>query len=190
MKKIVSITAAFLLLAGASFAQDWNWDKAHSQLNFSIVHMTINEISGSFGTVSAKLASSKEDFSDAVIELTADVNSISTGNEQRNGHLKSPDFFDAAQFGTLTFKSTSFKNVGGKNYKLAGDLTLHGVTKPVVLDVVYNGSVTNPMNKKLVAGFKVTGSIKRTDFGIAPSFPSTGVSDEVKLNANAEFVKG
>jgi polyisoprenoid-binding protein YceI len=190
MKKITAITAAFLLFASAGFAQDWNWDKAHSQLNFSIVHMTINDIGGSFGTVSAKFTASKEDFSDAAIELTADVSSISTGNEQRNNHLKSPDFFDAAQFGTLTFKSTSFKNVGGKNYKLAGDLTLHGVTKPVVLDVVYNGTVTNPQSKKPVAGFKVTGSIKRTDFGIAPSFPSTGVSDEVKLNANAEFVKG
>lgn len=190
MKKITAITTAFLLFAGASFAQDWNWDKAHSQLTFSIVHLGINDIGGSFGTVTAKVTSSKDDFSDAVIELSADVNSISTGNEQRNNHLKSPDFFDAAQFGTLSFKSTSFKKVSGKNYKLAGDLTLHGVTKPVVLDVVYNGTIENPQSKKPTAGFKVTGSLKRSDFGIAPSFPTAVAGDDVKLVANAEVVKG
>ena len=117
------------------------------------------------------------------------MSSINTGNDQRNTHLKSADFFDAAQFGTLTFKSTSFQKVSDKNYKLAGSLTLHGVTKPVTLDVVYNGTVVNPMSKKTVAGFKITGTIKRSDFGIATSFPVTALSDEVKLNANAEFVK-
>lgn len=189
MKKIISITAAFLLVAGAGFAQDWNWDKAHSQLNFGVTHLTINEIDGTFSTVEAKMTATKDDLSDAQIQLTADVTSINTGNEQRNNHLKSPDFFNAAQFGTLTFKSTSFQKVGDKSYKLSGDLTLHGVTKPVVLDVVFNGTVVNPQSKKTVAGFKVTGTIKRTDFGIAPGFPAAAVSDEVKLNANAEFVK-
>ncbi|HEY4290568.1 MAG TPA: YceI family protein [Puia sp.] len=190
MKKITAITAAFLLFAGATFAQDWNWDKAHSQLTFSIVHLGINDIGGSFGSVTAKVTSSKDDFSDAAIELTADVNSINTGNEQRNNHLKSADFFDAAQFGTLTFKSSSFKKVSGKNYKLAGDLTFHGVTKPVVLDVVYNGTVENPQSKKPTAGFQITGNVKRADFGIAPSFPAAFLSDDVKLIANAEVVKG
>jgi polyisoprenoid-binding protein YceI len=190
MKKIAIITTSFLLLAGAGFAQTWNWDKAHSQLNFGITHMTINEIDGTFGTVSATLTATKDDFSDATVELTADVNSLNTGVEQRNNHLKSPDFFDAAKFGTLTFKSTSFKNVGGKNFEVAGDLTFHGVTKSVTLTAVLNGTVVNPQSKKTVAGFKVTGTIKRTDFGIAPSFPASALSDDVKLNANAEFVKG
>lgn len=190
MKKITTIAAAFLLFATASFAQDWNWDKAHSQLTFSITHLGINDIGGSFGSVTAKLTSTKDDFSDATIELSADVNTINTGNEQRNNHLKSPDFFDASRFGTLTFKSTSFKKVGDKNYKMTGDLTLHGVTKTVTLDVVYNGTITNPQSQKPTAGFKVTGSIKRIDFGIAPSFPSAALSDDVKLVANAEVVKG
>ena len=188
MNKIV-MTAAILSLSLASFAQDWTWDKAHSQLNFGITHLTINEIDGTFSSVDAKLTASKDDLTDAQIQLTADVNSINTGNDQRNTHLKSPDFFDAAQFGILTFKSTSFQKVSDKNYKLAGSLTLHGVTKPVTLDVVYNGTVVNPMSKKTVAGFKITGTIKRSDFGIAPSFPAAALSDEVKLNANAEFVK-
>jgi polyisoprenoid-binding protein YceI len=190
MKKITIIAAAFTLFTTASFAQEWNWDKAHSQLTFSIVHMGINDIGGSFGSVTAKLTSAREDFSDATVELSADVNTINTGNEQRNNHLKSADFFDAAQFGTLSFKSSSFKKVSGSNYKLTGDLTLHGVTKTVTLDVVYNGTITNPQSKKPTAGFKVTGSIKRTDFGIAPSFPSAALSDDVKLVANAEVVKG
>lgn len=189
MKKIAIITTSFLLLAGAGFAQTWNWDKAHSQLNFGITHMTINEIDGTFSTVTATINSSKDDFSDAVVELTADVNSLNTGVEQRNNHLKSPDFFDAAKFGTLTFKSTSFKKTSGKNYEVTGDLTLHGVTKSVTLNAVLNGTVVNPQSKKTIAGFKVTGTIKRTDFGIAPSFPATALSDDVQLSANAEFVK-
>jgi polyisoprenoid-binding protein YceI len=189
MKKITLFAAAFLVFATAGFSQTWNWDKAHSQLNFGIAHMGINEIDGTFSSVEAKLTASKDDLTDAVITLSADVNTINTGNEQRNTHLKSPDFFDAAKFGTLTFKSTSFKQLSGKNYQLTGDLTLHGVTKPVVLNVVFNGTVVNPMSKKTVGGFKVTGTIKRSDFGIATGFPTTMLGDEVALNANAEFVK-
>jgi polyisoprenoid-binding protein YceI len=190
MKKIILSTAALFILAGSTFAQEWNMDKAHSQVNFGITHMGINEVGGSFGTVSAKFTATKDDFSDAVIELTADVNSINTGNEQRNTHLKSPDFFNAAQFGTLTFKSNGFKKTGDKTYQLTGDLTLHGVTKPVTLTATFNGTTTNPMSKKTVAGFKVTGTIKRTDFGIGANFPSNMLSDEVSLVANTEFVKG
>ena len=190
MKKIIVSTAAILFAGVAAFAQSWSMDKAHSQVMFGITHMGINTITGNFGTVSATLNSSKDDFSDAAIEFTADVNSINTGNEQRNTHLKSPDFFNAAQFGTLTFKSTSFKKIDDKNYQVIGDLTLHGVTKSVTLNATFNGSTVNPMSKKTVAGFKVTGTIKRTDFGIGSNFPAAMLSDEVALDANTEFVKG
>ncbi len=189
MKKIILSAAAFLLLATAGFSQTWNWDKAHSQLIFGISHLSISEIDGTFSDVTARITSSKDDFSDAVVELTADVNSINTGNEQRNTHLKSPDFFDAAKFGTLTFKSTSFKKAGGKKYEVTGDLSFHGITKPVTLTAILNGTTVNPQSKKTVAGFKVTGTIKRSDFGIAAGFPATMLGDEVALNANAEFVK-
>ena len=190
MKKTIIVAAAALLVSTAGFSQTWAWDKAHSQLNFGITHLGINEVDGSFSTVEATLTSSKDDFSDASVELTADVNSINTGVEQRNNHLKSADFFDAAKYGTLTFKSTSFKKLSGKNYQVTGDLTFHGVTKSVVLNAVLNGTAVNPQSKKTVAGFKVTGTIKRTDFGIATGFPSSMLSDEVTLSANAEFVKG
>jgi polyisoprenoid-binding protein YceI len=189
MKKIIIASAAFLFTVSTGFAQTWNWDKAHSQLNFGITHMGINEIDGSFTSVTAKMTASKDDLTDAVIELNADVSSINTSNEQRNNQLKGPEFFDAAKYSTLTFKSTSFKKTGDKSYELTGDLTLHGVTKPVTLNVTFNGTVVSPMNKKTVAGFKVTGTIKRSDFGIATSFPPNMLADDVMLNANAEFVK-
>jgi len=189
MKKTIFVSAAFLLFATAGFSQTWNWDKAHSQLNFGIAHMGISEIAGSFTGVTAKITSAKDDLSDAVVELSADVATISTGNEQRNNHLKSPDFFDAAKFPTLTFKSTSFKKTSGKNYEVTGDLTLHGVTKPVVLTATFNGTIVNPQSKKTVGGFKVTGIVKRSDFGIATGMPAGMLGDEVALNANAEFIK-
>jgi polyisoprenoid-binding protein YceI len=190
MKKIILSTAALFILAGSTFAQDWNMDKAHSQINFGITHLGINEVGGSFGSATAKLTSAKDDFSDAAIEFSADINTINTGNEQRNTHLKSPDFFDAAKFGTLTFKSTSFKKVSDKTYQLVGDLTLHGVTKPVTLTATFNGTIADPMSKKTRAGFKVTGTIKRTDFGIGTNFPAAMLSDDVSLVANTEFIKG
>jgi polyisoprenoid-binding protein YceI len=190
MKKIIVSTAALLFISAATFAQTWSIDKAHSQVFFGITHFGINTITGTFGTVDATLTASKDDFSDAAIQFTADVNSINTGNEQRNTHLKSPDFFNAAQYGTLTFKSTSFKKVDDKNFQVTGDLTFHGVTKSVTLNAIYNGTIVNPMSKKTVAGFKVTGTIKRTDFGIGTTFPAAMLSDEVALDANTEFVKG
>src|SRR5216684_1823047 len=128
--KSTIITAAFItLFTTAGFSQTWNWDKAHSQLNFGITHMGINEIDGTFGSVTAKHPS-------------------------------------------LTFKSTSFKKTGAKTYEVTGDLTLHGVTKTVVLNATLNGTAINPQNKKTISGFKVTGTIKRTDFGIATGFPT------------------
>lgn len=188
--KLTFVTAAFIILSPtAGFSQTWNMDKAHSQLNFGITHLGVSEIDGSFTSVTAKITSSKDDLTDAVVDLSAEVGSISTGNDQRNNHLKSADFFDAAKYPNLTFKSTSFKKTGAKTYEVTGDLSLHGVTKTVVLTATLNGTTTNPMSKKTVAGFKVTGTIKRTDFGIATSFPAAALSDEVALNANAEFIK-
>jgi polyisoprenoid-binding protein YceI len=189
MKKLTIVASLLLALSATTFAQTWNVDKAHSRLSYAVTHMGISESEGAFKTFDAKITSSKEDLSDAVIEVTADVNSLSTDNEMRDKHLKSADFFDAEKFGTLTFKSKSFKKVSGKNYKLVGDLTLHGVTKTVTLDAVFNGTATNPMNKKVSAGFKFTGTIKRTDFGIGASMPVAMLGDDVKILGNAEFVK-
>jgi polyisoprenoid-binding protein YceI len=188
MKKINTLLAV-LLVAGSTFAQTWSLDKAHAKVGFNVTHLLLSEVEGSFKTFDAKITSSKDDFSDAVIDLTTDVSSINTDVENRDKHLKSPDFFDAEKFPTITFKSTSFKKVEGKKYKLAGDLTIHGVTKPVVLDVTVNGPAVHPYNKKNVVGLKATGTIKRSDFGVGGGTPAAVVSDEVNIVANAEFFK-
>jgi polyisoprenoid-binding protein YceI len=188
MKKLNTLFVA-LLIAGAASAQTWSFDKAHAKLGFGVTHLLVSEVEGNFKTFNASVTSTKEDFSDAVIELSAETASINTDNEQRDGHLKSPDFFDAAKFTTVTFKSTSFTKVDGKKYKLAGNLTMHGVTKPVELEVIVNTGV-HPFNKKNIAGFKVTGKVKRADFGIGEKIPGTVVSDEVEIRSNVEFVKG
>jgi polyisoprenoid-binding protein YceI len=189
MKKATIIAALLISSAATTFAQTWSVDKAHSRIGFKVTHLAVAELGGTFNSIDGKVTSAKPDFSDASVEFSADVNSINTDNEQRDKHLQSPDFFDAEKFPKLTFKSTSWKKVADKKYKVTGDLTLHGVTKPVVLDVVLNGTSTNPMSKKTIAGFNITGKIKRSDFGVAPSMSAPMLSDEVGLEASAEFAK-
>lgn len=186
--KITLMLAVVALLSFTVVEQfSYTVDNAHSRLGFTIKHMGISDFNGNFGKFETKITTSKADFSDAVVELSADVNTINTGNEMRDGHLKSADFFETEKFPTLTFKSTAFKLVKGKNYKIEGDLTLHGVTKKVTLNAVHYGNVENPQNKKTVAGFKVTGVIKRSEFGIGAGFPAPGLSDEVNLLADLEL---
>ena len=189
MKSVVFTVAALLTLS-ATYAQTWTVDKAHAKVGFSVIHLLLSEVDGNFKTFDAKLTSAKPDLSDAVVDLTADINSISTDNERRDGHLKSPDFFDAAKYPTLTFKSTSFQKVDGKKYKMTGNLTMHGVTKPVTLDAVLTGPVTmdSPRGKQEKAGLKVSGTLKRSDFGVGSSSVAV-VSDEVELKASGEFAK-
>lgn len=191
MKKISIITTAAFIMLLSSFkpmAQTtWVLDNAHAKLGFSITHLMVSEVEGSFKTFSAKISTPKTDFTDASVELKAETGSISTDNEKRDAHLKGADFFDAGTFPAISFKSTSFKK-SGKNYKVVGNLTMHGVTKSVELDAVCRTG-TNPMNKKEIAGFKITGKIKRTDFGIGNSMPSSMLGEEVEITANAEFDK-
>jgi polyisoprenoid-binding protein YceI len=189
MKKTVLSFVVALSTVLAVSAQTWSLDKSHAKLGFSITHLMLSEVDGAFKTFDVKLTATKDDFSDAAIELTADINSINTDNADRDKHLKSADFFDAEKFPSLSFKGLEFKKVEGKKYSLSGNLTLHGVTRFVKLDVIYNGTITHPYSKKPVAGFKVTGTLKRSDFGISISTPEAVLSDEVKIIANAEFIK-
>lgn len=189
MKKIFFVFSS-LLISASSFAQIWTVDKAHAKVGFTTTHLMLTEVDGNFKNFDAKITAAKPDLSDAVFEVTADVNSINTDNERRDGDLKSDKFFDVAKYPNLTFKSTSFKKVEGKKYKLAGDLTMHGVTKPVVLDVIMNGPVTmeNPRGKQEKVGFNATGMIKRSDFGVG-TIPVAVVADEVELKVKGEFAK-
>lgn len=186
-KAVIFILAAFVTLS--SFAQTWKADPMHSKVTFTVTHLSISDVTGYFGKIEVTLTSSKPDFSDAVLEFTADANSINTGVDMRDNHLKTPDFFDAAGFPQLTFKSTGLNADGKNKYKVSGNLTMHGVTKPVTLDLLYRGTTTNPMSKATTAGIQITGTVKRSDFNIGAKFPDAMVSDEVRIKADGEFIK-
>ena len=189
MKKISLIAATALFCTFSSMAQSsWSLDKAHAKLGFTITHLMVSDVEGSFRSFSAKITAPGADFSNAQVEMTADAGSVNTDNEKRDEHLKSPDFFDATKFPAITFKSSSFKKEKGDNYKVTGQLTMHGVTKTVTLNAVCRTGV-NPMSKKTVAGFKITGKVKRADFGIGANMPSTMLGEEVTIDGNAEFTK-
>ncbi|MDR3272154.1 MAG: YceI family protein [Flavobacteriaceae bacterium] len=181
----------FLFVAFATLslsAQKVTLDPAHARLAFMVTHMTISHVDGNFGKFNVNLDFTKPDFSDAKFTVSSDVTSLNTGIEMRDNHLKSADFFDAEKYPTLDFTTTSISKGRKGSYKLTGNLTLHGVAKPVTLNVKYNGSVVNPMSKKTVYGFTITGTIKRSDFGIGKDFPESIISDEVQLISNLEFI--
>jgi polyisoprenoid-binding protein YceI len=190
MKRLSIIFFAFLSLSAFTRLNSvWTNDDAHSQLGFTVAHLGIADISGTFNDFDVTITSAKPDFSDAVVEMTAKTASIDTRVEDRDTHLKSADFFDVAKYPDMTFKSTAVKKAGKNNYKLTGNLTLNGVTKPVTMDMVYKGTVENPMSKKQTAGFQVTGTIKRSDFNLGSGFPAPMISDEVRIKADGEFIQ-
>jgi polyisoprenoid-binding protein YceI len=185
---LASVAAALMFSFTVVEPSVYNLDKAHSSVGFTITHLSISDIDGSFKSFDAKFTSSKEDFSDAAFDFTADVNSINTDNEKRDGHLKSADFFDAAKFPVLTFKSKTVKKIAGNKYTIIGDMTMHGVTKLVSFEAVIRSGV-NPMSKKTVVGVKVNGVVNRSTFGIGASMPGTMLSEEVVVRGSAEFAK-
>jgi len=195
MKKLFTTAAASFLMMSATFAQvNWKVDGSHSKLGFSVTHMMVSETEGKFkvfdGTASSK---TDMDFTDAKIDFSADAASINTEDLKRDGHLKSPDFFDVEKFPTITFKSTSMKldGKGKTSYNLEGDLTMHGVTKKVkFLAIGASKTVKDPYGN-IKNGFKVTGVINRKDFGLtwnaALEAGGVAVSDEVQIQLNIEL---
>jgi polyisoprenoid-binding protein YceI len=168
MKKLFSLMFVSIALIGSSFAQTaktWNVDKMHSGLKFSVSHLVISEVDGSFKIFDGNMVTTKDDFSDAKINFTVDVNSINTDNASRDGHLKSDDFFNAEKFPTMTFVSTSFKKKSGAMYELVGNLTIRDVTKKVTFAVKYGGTTKDPYGNTK-AGFKATGTINRLQYGL------------------------
>ncbi len=178
-----------IVLSTVSFAQTvWKNDKAHSKLTFTITHLGVSDVLGLFKNFDVTATSSKDDFSDAVFELTAQTASVNTEVDMRDNHLKSADFFNVEKYPTMTFKSTSIKKAAGKDkYVLTGNLTILDITKPVSMNLWYRGTVTNPMSKKPDAGFQLTGTIKRSDFNLGGKYPPPMLSDEVEIKADGEF---
>lgn len=190
MKKLTIIFSALIFLTAFNIQNGfWKNDAPHSQIGFTVTHLGIADVSGTFNDFEVTASSSKEDFSDAVFELKAKVASIDTRVEARDNHLKSADFFNAEKHPTIHFKSTSLQGIGSNKYKLHGNLTLNGITKPVIMDLEYKGTIENPMSKKPTAGFQVTGTIKRSDFNLGDGFPPPMISDEVRIKADGEFIQ-
>lgn len=189
MKKLNAIVM-LLLVAGSAMAQTtWTVDKNHSKVGFNVVHMAVSEVEGNFKDFDGAVVSKAEDFNGAEVTFTAKAASIDTDNERRDGHLKSPDFFEAEKYPDIAFKGNLVKD-GGK-YKLKGNLTLKGVTKPVEFDVTYGGSINT--GKGIKAGFKLNGQINRQDFGLTWNNKLASgemvVSDKVDVIAKIELDK-
>lgn len=160
----------------------WNMDLAHSEVTFKVKHMMITNVTGTFDIFEGTVEKTEESFENANIQFSADIASISTRNEQRDGHLKSEDFFNAAEFPKLSFVSTSFKSVNGNSFELTGELSLKGVSKSIKLNVEHTGVVVDPYGQTK-AGFEIGGVISRNDFGLTWNAVTEAggvvVSDEV-----------
>ncbi|MCW3126596.1 MAG: hypothetical protein JWO03_2254 [Bacteroidetes bacterium] len=170
----------------------WTIDPTHSEILFKVKHLVITNVTGSFNVFEGEAETTAADFGDAKIRFSANTDSVDTNQAQRDAHLKSAEFFDAEKFPKLEFVSTSFTKTSGDNYILKGDITLKGVTKPIELKVEYGGTAVDPYGQTK-AGFDVTGSLNRKDFGLTWSAVteagSVVVSDEVKLLATIQVVK-
>jgi polyisoprenoid-binding protein YceI len=186
-KTFLGLAIAFTLFSFAILPSiDWTSDSTHSRLGFSINHMGIADVNGEFQKFEVKVASSALDLANSTIEMSADVSSIYTGVEMRDNHLKTADFFDAAKYPTVTFKSTSVTKQKKNTYLIKGNLTMHGITKEISFTAAHNGTVQDEAGKN-IAGYKMSGSIKRSDFGVGQ--PSAGLSDVVKLNCDLEVAQ-
>ena len=167
-------------------------DAAHSEIGFKVKHLMISNVSGVFKKFDATIESEKEDFSDSKITFEADVDSINTQDEARDGHLKGDDFFNAEQYPKIKFVSTGIEKRADNEYSVTGDLTIRDVTKPVVLNVDYNGTVTDPWGQ-VKAGFEITGKISRKEYNLKwNALTEAGgmvVGDDVKLHMNVEVQK-
>lgn len=170
----------------------WTLDPTHSEIIFKVKHLMITNVKGEFRKFNAEIISSDNDFTKSSINATIDAASVFTNEDNRDGHLKSVDFFDVEKYPELTFKGTSFKKVDDENYKLKGKLTIKGISNEVTLDVEFGGINKDPWGNEK-AGFSLNGKINRKDFGLnwnaALETGGVLVSDEVKLSAEVQFVK-
>jgi polyisoprenoid-binding protein YceI len=170
----------------------WVLDPTHAEIQFKIRHLMITNVTGSFGKFNATIETTDDNFETAKINFTADVDSITTNNEQRDAHLKSADFFEASRHPVLSFVSTKFEKLSGENYSLHGDLSFHGVTKNITLNVEHGGIIKDPWGNTRT-GFTAEGKVNRKEFGLAwnAATEAGGVvlGEDVKLHASVEFVK-
>jgi polyisoprenoid-binding protein YceI len=193
MKRLFTLTALAMFIAATGFAQaaKWTVDKGHSNVKFSVTHMVVSDMEGTFKIFDGSLVTTKPDFSDAKVSFTVEVASVNTDNEKRDGHLKSDDFFNAEKFPQMKFESTSMKPLGNNKYEMRGNLTIRDVTKPVVFQVTHGGVLNTSRGAK--AGFKATTTIDRFDYNLkwdrATETGGLVVGKEVTITVNVEMDK-
>ncbi|HKK44739.1 MAG TPA: YceI family protein [Balneolaceae bacterium] len=170
----------------------WNIDPTHSEVQFKVKHLVISTVTGSFGSYDGQIEVDGDDFENAQATFIADIDSISTNNEDRDQHLKSDDFFNAEEYTQLKFESKNFEKVGDGKYKVTGDMTIRDVTKEIELNVVHGGTVGDQYGQTK-AGFEVEGTINRKEFGLTwDAVTEAGnvvVGDKIKLQLNVQFIK-
>jgi len=171
----------------------WVIDPTHSEVQFKVKHLMITTVTGSFDKFEASIETDNEDFSKAKISFSAETGSVLTGNADRDNHLKSPDFFDVDKFPKLTFVATKYESVDNDgSYELYGDLTIHGVTKNVRLEVEFGGVAKDPWGN-VKAGFTINGKINRKDFGLVWNAPTEAggvlVSEEVRIACEIQLIE-
>ncbi|ESQ74228.1 YceI family protein [Asticcacaulis sp. AC402] len=191
MKRLTSLFAASIFALGlatapAFAAETYKLDAGHTEVVFGWTHLGFSKPTGKFANAVGSITLDQADPSKSSVSVSFDISGLNTGVAALDTHLKGADFFDAAKFPTATFKSTAVQVTSAKTAKVTGDLTIHGVTKSVTLDVALNGMGEHPMKKKKAAGFQATGTIKRSDFGVGAYVPA--VSDEIKLEITAEAI--
>jgi polyisoprenoid-binding protein YceI len=183
-KQFLILLMAFGLFANAQ--STWKSDKAHSNMNFTVSHLVISEVTGKFNDFDIE-AQADDTFSKPSFTVAIQAASIDTGNERRDGDLKSDHFFHAEKYPLISFKTTSLEKTGENTFKLGGDLTMHGITKPVTLDGKVNGIITDQRSQKLKAGLKFTGTVSRSEFGVGGDMVPVG--DEVSITINTEMAQ-
>lgn len=188
--RISSLIGIMALAAPLATAQTSTWapDKAHSEVDFSIIHMDLSNVRGHFGNIGGTIITNDSDITKSTVNVTIDVTSIDTGVAYRDSDLKSPNFFDVAKFPTATFVSTSVVK-SGNGLVVSGNLTLHGVTRPVVLQVDGPTGPVTGMDHKPHSGFSAVTTINRSDFGIGANVPTAVAGNEVKLTIDLDIAK-
>jgi polyisoprenoid-binding protein YceI len=193
-KKIAVVALSLAMAIGNVNAQTtvWNLDKTHSSVGFAVEHMVVSETVGQFNDFSVSIKSDKTDFTDVKGELTIQISSVDTKDAKRDGHLKSPDFFDAEKYPTIKFEIVQFKKIKDKEYKLVGNLTMHGVTRSVTLTGKFAGIVKDPYGMTRT-GIKITGEIDRYDFGLkynaAMEAGGMVIGQKVTISCNIELTQ-
>lgn len=189
LKRNLLILSMMVALPVVASAQNvWEADPFHSVLGFTVTHLGIADVPGHFDDYEVTITSARDDFSDAVVELTVRTASVQTRVEPRDEHLRSPDFFDVERYPTMRFKSTSIRRIGTGAYELTGELTLLGVTGTETVTMYHRGTIANPMaDGAPVAGIQIEGSIDRSRYGLGDGFPPPMISNNVRIKADGEF---